>query len=67
MRDVVCEKDCPERSATCHAECQKYLDFYERNAKEVQMRYEGNEKLRAQIKMSELRAERIQKMRGKKR
>lgn len=23
-----CRKDCPDRSATCHAECIKYLDFY---------------------------------------
>ena len=23
-----CKRDCPDRSATCHAECIKYLDFY---------------------------------------
>lgn len=23
-----CKRDCPDRSATCHAECVKYLTFY---------------------------------------
>lgn len=29
-----CKKDCPDRSATCHAECEAYLLFIEHNAKE---------------------------------
>ena len=29
-----CKKDCPDRSATCHAECEAYLQFLEENAKE---------------------------------
>lgn len=24
-----CKRDCPDRSATCHAECVKYLNYYE--------------------------------------
>lgn len=24
---IPCGKNCPDRSATCHAECAKYLDF----------------------------------------
>lgn len=29
-----CKKDCPDRSATCHAKCEAYLKFLEHNAKE---------------------------------
>lgn len=29
-----CKKDCPNRSATCHAECEAYLLFAEENAKQ---------------------------------
>ena len=28
-----CKKDCPGRSATCHAECDDYLAFNEHNMK----------------------------------
>ena len=24
---IPCQKDCPDRNATCHAECEKYLAF----------------------------------------
>lgn len=23
-----CKKDCPDRTATCHAECEKYLEYF---------------------------------------
>ena len=23
-----CEKNCPDRSPTCHGECEKYLEYY---------------------------------------
>lgn len=26
---IPCKKDCPRRSATCHAECEDYLAFVE--------------------------------------
>ena len=26
-----CKKDCPDRSPTCHSECEPYLKFYEHN------------------------------------
>lgn len=29
-----CKKDCPDRSSTCHAECEKYLAFHEHNKRE---------------------------------
>lgn len=34
MIEQPCKKDCPNRSATCHAECEAYLQFMEHNAKE---------------------------------
>lgn len=34
MIEQPCKKDCPNRSATCHAECEAYLQFMERNAQE---------------------------------
>lgn len=29
-----CTKDCPGRSPSCHAECEAYLDFRDRNAQQ---------------------------------
>jgi hypothetical protein len=29
-----CKKDCPGRSATCHAECDAYLEFHNWNRKQ---------------------------------
>lgn len=26
-----CKKDCPDRSPTCHAECEAYLAFHKHN------------------------------------
>jgi len=26
-----CKKDCPDRSPTCHAECEAYLAFFHHN------------------------------------
>lgn len=34
MIEQPCKKDCLNRSATCHAECEAYLQFVENNAKE---------------------------------
>lgn len=34
MKSNPCKKDCPERSATCHATCEKYSEFSEENRKE---------------------------------
>ena len=33
-----CARDCPDRSPTCHGECQKYLDFYNQRREEVKQR-----------------------------
>ena len=30
---IVCPKDCPERSAECHATCQSYREAWEANRK----------------------------------
>ena len=32
MIEQPCKKDCPNRSATCHAECEAYLQFIEYNS-----------------------------------
>lgn len=34
MIEQPCKKDCQDRSATCHAECEAYLLFVEENAKQ---------------------------------
>ena len=38
MKRSPCKKDCPDRSATCHAECEPYLDF-------VRARHEERERI----------------------
>ena len=27
--ETPCKKDCPDRSATCHIDCKKYIDWHE--------------------------------------
>lgn len=34
-----CKRDCPGRSPTCHAECEKYLQYAAENAAKRQERY----------------------------
>ncbi len=37
-----CDKDCPRRSATCHSECQKYLQYCEEREQERHRRLIDN-------------------------
>lgn len=38
-----CTQDCPDRSPTCHSECEKYQEFQKKNAEERDRRYRENE------------------------
>lgn len=38
-----CSQDCPDRSPTCHSECEKYQEFQKKNAAERDRRYRENE------------------------
>lgn len=38
-----CTQDCPNRSPTCHSECEKYQEFRKKNAEERDRRYRENE------------------------
>lgn len=38
-----CTQDCPDRSPTCHSECEKYQEFRKKNAEERDRRYRENE------------------------
>lgn len=38
MKNNPCAKDCPDRTATCHAECGKYAEFAARCEKERKRR-----------------------------
>ena len=31
--NLICPKDCENRSPTCHGECQKYLDYFQENVR----------------------------------
>lgn len=37
-KDCPCEKDCPERSSTCHSTCERYLKYRERKIAECEER-----------------------------
>ena len=34
----ICPQDCPNRTATCHAECEIYLAWFRKNAEEIKTR-----------------------------
>lgn len=38
-----CDKHCPRRSATCHAECKEYNDFRNQRNKELEERNKLND------------------------
>ena len=38
-----CTQDCPDRSPTCHSECERYKEFRKKNAEERDRRYRENE------------------------
>lgn len=37
-----CDKDCSDRSPTCHGKCVKYLEFYNERQKENEARHTYN-------------------------
>lgn len=39
---VPCPPKCPDRSATCHCTCEKYLDFVKENELAKQKKYREN-------------------------
>lgn len=58
-----CVKDCPDRSATCHAECEKYAEFVRMN----ELRKKGKlEALEREYIFYKQRAKRVEKKRKRK-
>ena len=37
-----CQRDCPDRSPTCHQKCEAYLAFFEYRQRENEQRYKKN-------------------------
>lgn len=42
--DPPCTKDCPERSATCHSECERYQIYVEKNEAYKRYMYNSHQK-----------------------
>ena len=40
---VPCAKDCPDRSATCHCTCKKYLDFVKEHKLAKEKKYKDDD------------------------
>lgn len=55
----ICPKDCPRRSAECHATCEEYLAFVKQNEEE---RAERLRKAQANSMMADVRVKRAQRI-----
>ena len=42
VKNVICPPECKERSATCHATCERYLAAYEKNRQMNDERFQKN-------------------------
>lgn len=59
-----CTQDCPDRSPTCHSECERYKEFRKKNVEERDRRYREKEVSRY---IGEKYDKAARKMRGKRR
>lgn len=43
VQDIPCTRDCPNRTATCHADCEAYAEFVIRNDNRRKEKFQANE------------------------